>query len=201
MGKVAYICFAFIAVMCLFVIGLAPEVVSLFAPAAYREAIWVIPPVIMSSLFVFMYHFFAPFEFYYKKTSLIAVATCGGAILNIVLNYFFIGIYGYVAAGYTTLVCYIAYALFHFLFMNHICRKEHNGQYPYNAMILLSMSLILLVLGFAFTLTYQNTPIRYGIIASALFTMILFRKKIRKTFKDMIAVRESVMNDKKQSYE
>ena len=190
MARIAYISFAFIGVLSMFIIGAAPEIIAIFAPSDYYEAVWVVPPVVMSVYFMFMYNFFAPFEFYYKRTTFIAIATCVGAALNIGLNLIFIRKFGFVAAGYTTLACYIIYALFHFVFMNLICRKEHNGQYPYSARVLLLMSLVFLVLGFAFTLTYHYTIIRYSIIVVALFIAFLFRRKIVELGKTIFSTRK-----------
>lgn len=48
----------------LLLVALAPEMISLFAPHEYYEAVWIIPPVGISILFGFMYSFFAVFEFY-----------------------------------------------------------------------------------------------------------------------------------------
>lgn len=47
-----------------------------------------------------------------------------GAALNIVLNYVFIKMFGYVAAGYTTFVCYLVYCIGHYIFVEHIIKKK-----------------------------------------------------------------------------
>ncbi len=62
-----------------------------------------------SVFFMFLYPLFANIEFYYEKTKFVMVASCSGALLNILLNYIFIGLYGYYAAGYTTLICYMVF--------------------------------------------------------------------------------------------
>lgn len=197
MGKVAYISFVFVAVISLGLIVLAPEIISLFAPPEYSEAVWIIPPVAMSVFFMFLFHFFSPFEFYYKKTAFIAIATSVGAVANIILNYIFIKIFGYLAAGYTTLACFILYAISHYIFMIHICKKEHNGEKPYNAKIILIISILLIVLGFLFTLTYKVPVVRYTILAVSLLAVFIFRKKIMKMLKTIIATRKSA-NDTAQ---
>ena len=85
-------------------IAFSPELLQIFAPPQYYDALYVIPPIIMSILFIFLYIFFATFEFYKEKSKLIAIASFFGAFLNIVLNYVFIQKFGYKAAGYTTLI-------------------------------------------------------------------------------------------------
>lgn len=96
-----------IALANVILIAFAPEVIAVFAPLEYHDAIWVIPPVAMSVYFMFAYGFFACFEFYYEKTTYISIATSVGAVVNVVLNYIFINIFGYYAARYTILLCYI----------------------------------------------------------------------------------------------
>lgn len=190
LDRIAYPAFAFIAIVNTIVIVFAPEITRIFAPAEYYEAIWVIPPVTMSVFFMFMYSFFAPFEFFYKKTKFIAIATCAGAMLNIVLNYIFINACGYLAAGYTTLVCYIIYAMCHFLFMRKICKSELNSGAPYDAKILLMMSFGFLALGFMMMATYRHNTIRYGIIVIIFVLIIVYRKKITNTAKEILNVRK-----------
>ena len=187
--KVAYPAFIFIAMINIMVIMFAPEVIRIFAPIEYYEAIWVIPPVTMSVFFMFMYNFFAPFEFFYKKTRFIAVATCAGALLNIGLNYIFIKIYGYFAAGYTTLVCYIVYALCHYIFMSRICKNELNERTPYSIKVLLGISIVFIGSSFVMMSTYYYTKIRYSIIIVIFCIFIILRKKIIELPKNLIKLR------------
>ena len=84
-----------VAIVNIGLIALAPEVIAIFAPSSYYDAIWIIPPIAMSVYFMFMYSFFAVFEFYYEKTNYIMFATSFGAIVNIILNYIFISLFGY----------------------------------------------------------------------------------------------------------
>ena len=178
-AKIAYLSLGIIAFVNLAVIAIAPEAVAIFAPKAYHDAIWVIPPVTMSVLFMFSYDLFAKFEFYYEKTKLIAIASVMGALLNIGLNYIFINLYGYFAAGYTTLFCYMAYVLFHYLFMRKICRDKMGGQYVYDTRVLAALYLVFLTFGFGLMATYNYPYIRYGIICLIAIAMLIKRKDIK----------------------
>lgn len=191
LARIAYPAFLFIALVNALVIAFAPEIIKVFAPATYYEAIWVIPPVTMSVFFMFMYSFFAPFEFFYKKTKFIAVATCFGAVLNIFLNYIFINLYGYLAAGYTTLACYIIYALCHYLFMCKICRKESGLKLPYDGKVLVFMSLGFMSLGFVMMCTYNYQIARYLTILVFIVTIFIFRNKLIGMGKEILQVRKS----------
>ena len=139
---------------------------------------------------MFMYSFFAPFEFFYKKTKFIAIATCVAAILNIILNYIFIRIYGYVAAGYTTLFCYIIYTLSHYLFMRKICKEEVETKVPYDSKVLIAISIGFICVGFAMMSTYNYPIIRYGIILLIIVFLILFRNQLIHAGKEILQVRK-----------
>ena len=54
-------------------------------------------------------------ELFYKKTTFATVASTIAAVSNIILNYIFIKLFGFVAAGYTTMVCYALLALLHYI--------------------------------------------------------------------------------------
>lgn len=114
-----------IALLNLLVIGLAPEIISIVAPAQYQEAVWVLPPLAASVVIMFFYQHFVNIEFYFENSRLTAVASCGAAVLNIVLNLIFIPKYGYLAAGYTTLISYFVFGISHYFFMKRICKKKN----------------------------------------------------------------------------
>ena len=189
--KVAYPAFIGIAVVNILLIALAPEAVKIFAPSEYYDAIWVIPPVAMSVYFTFSYTFFAVFEFYYEKTKLIAVATSAGAVLNIVLNYIFIKIFGYYAAGYTTLVCYMVYAAFHMFFMRKICREKLNNEQPYSLRIYGGITAAFLLIGFIFMASYNHIAIRYSMLGIMLAVIAVFHKKIINIIKNILNLKKN----------
>lgn len=190
-APVAYGTLAFIGIMNIFLIAAAPEVVRIFAPPEYYEAIWVVPPVAMSCFFLFMYDYFARFEFYYEKTKKIMLASIFGAILNLVLNYIFIQIWGYIAAAYTTLVCYIVYVFCHYFFMMSICKEKDIHPKIYDNRILLGMSVAFLTISFAIMATYKTDWIRYTIIIVAMVIVVLNYKRIMDVIKKFRNLRNS----------
>ena len=190
LGRVAYPSCIIIVIVNLILIAFAPEAVYLFAPKSYYDAIWIIPPVAMSEFFIYLYFFFAVFEFYYSRTKLIAIATCAGAVLNILLNAFFIKIFGYYAAGYTTLICYIIYAFMHYLFMRIICVKEIGNVKVYVGRIIVGISLVMLIGGVLFLFTYNWPFIRYTTILLMLITMFFLRRKILDMVREVVFVKK-----------
>lgn len=185
LAPVAYGSLALIAGVNILLIAFAPEAVRLFAPKEYYDAIWCIPPVAMSVYFMYCYDLFAKFEFYYSKTHLIATATMIGAAVNITLNWLLIDILGYIAAAYTTLLCYALYAVLHFIAMEKICDREFNGDKPYSGGILLIITTAFVSIGMLFLALYNYTVIRYSACALIILFIIVYRKSIISFIKNI----------------
>lgn len=188
-ASIAYLALIGIAFVNILLIVFAPEIVAIFAPASYHDAIWVIPPVAMSVYFVFSYSLFANFEFYYEKTKFIMAASVIGAVTNIGLNFIFLRIFGYYAAGYTTLFCYILYALFHYLFMRRVNKICMDGVRVYNPKILILISVIFLIIGFSLMMLYRHIVIRYLVIACIIIVIFLKRKTVIKNVKSFMTLK------------
>lgn len=166
------------AILSLGVIVIGPELIRFFAPQEYYEAIWVLPPLILSIFLMLIYMFFIFYEYYFEETKKIMFATMGSAAINIGLNYIFIPQYGYIAAGYTTLFCYIVYAGFHYLVYRRTCQKHGITDMPYNAKLFLFIFVISLILGISATTIYNYPLIRYLIVLVIVIATIMKRKWI-----------------------
>lgn len=188
-GPIMYLSLYVVAAANLLCILVAPEIVAVFAPKTYGEAIWVIPPVAMSVALIFSYDFFARFEFYFEKTRFVMVASVIGAVLNLILNYIFIGVYGYYAAGYTTLFCYFVYIVCHYWNMSRICRKEFPGVKVYDLKRLVVFYAVFVGTGFALMATYRLPVVRYAILAAALVAMVVKRKYIMGKLQKVLKLR------------
>ena len=78
-----------------------------------------------------------------------------GAILNLALNYVFINLFGFVAAGYTTFACFFVYCFGHYLFMEFIMKKK-NHVHLIDIKMLLGLVIVLLALMITMSLTYSS---------------------------------------------
>lgn len=177
-GKVSYGVLGLIALLNMIVVLMAPELLGILAPDSYMAAVWVVPPVTVSVYFTFLYNLFATFEYYYEKTYYVTIATVAGAVLNIVLNAVFIPKFGFVAAGYTTLVCYILYAMAHYFFMKKVTKEQMNGAVIYDARIIIGIGAALVMGAAVIMLFYTKPLIRYGLLAAVLIGMVLKRKAL-----------------------
>ena len=147
---------AIVAMGCIAAMALGPEIIFLFASTDYYEARWVVPPVSASVFFTFVYPLFGNIEFYYEKTKMVMAATTTAAAVNLVLNYFAIQMFGYIAAAYTTLLCYMLLAAAHCINAHMILKKMGMGFRPLlilSGVVCGAMALMLLV--------YDHAAIRY----------------------------------------
>ena len=179
---------------CLLLMLMAPEVVWLFASQKYRDSVYVIPPLAASVFFVYVYNIYSNFEFYFEKRIFITVASVISAIANIILNLIFVPIFGYVAAGYTTLFCYLVYAFAHFFVSYCICEKELNGRQIFQCKCLIVMSVIMVVSCGIVSMLYRNVLIRYMFILMLLVVVLIMRKKIGVLVKDEVINRSFLYN-------
>ncbi len=179
--RVMYPSLILIAAVNILLIAFAPEIIKFFAPNSYYNAIWVVPPVTMSVFFMFLYSFFALFEFYFEKPHYITIATVTGALTNIVLNYFFIDIYGYYAAGYTTLICYMIYALMHYFFMRKVVNDNMGEIKVYDLRVIVIISTVFILISIALLISYNYFWIRYILLLSFIILAIIKRKFLQNT--------------------
>lgn len=184
-GSVSYIVLLMIGLLNVAVILVAPELLWILAPGSYQVAKWVIPPVTVSVYFMFLYNLFVTFEFYFEKTHYVAAATMVGAVLNVFLNAWLIPKLGFVAAGYTTLLCYILYALAHFYFMKKVCDEHLERSKVYDAKVILSIGVGLLTVSVVIMALYNTVIIRYALLLCLSVFAVIKRRIFVGLFKDL----------------
>ena len=181
--SVSIIIAAIMAVMLLGVIALAPEFILIMAGEQYLPAVWVVPPVAMSLLLLFYSQLFINIEFYFEEKHKLVGASILAAVVNIVLNYYGIGKFGFVAAGYTTLISYILFAVCNYLAMNKICREKGIGCDMYDYKALCIIYIVFSIAGFGFSALYSFRIVRLSLIFAVICVGFVFRNKIEKSVK------------------
>lgn len=163
---------------------ISPELVLIFGSSKYADSVFVIPPVAGSVFFIFLYSYLSFPEFYYEKTAFLMIASVFAAVLNLLLNYFFLNKYGFVAAAYTTLVCYVLYSIGHFLVGRSIlCKQSSEHSIVDNKIMLLLSTLIVLSSSFIQFL-FPYPLLRYTAIFSGAVFAFVQREKIIKVIKE-----------------
>lgn len=176
--KISAIIAILMAFLLLGVIWLAPEIILIMGGAKYMEAIWVVPPVAMSVLLLFYSQLFINVEFYYEKKKHLVLASVGSAVVNIVLNAWLIPIFGFVAAGYTTLASYVIFVAANYIAMVRTLKQKEIENDAYNMKLLLAIFAVFAGFTCVAVLLYKLLLIRYIFIGIVLITAFFMRKKI-----------------------
>lgn len=151
-------------VMTWLMVMLAPELISFLGGERYREAIWLIAPVMCGAFANFVGIGYTAIEQFYKKTQCSGYASAITAIINIILNYIFILKFGYMASAYTTAISYLLAAVIHGSFVkkfeqNDVLNFKNNlkmwglifilciiSMYSYNLYFLIRMFITLIII-------------------------------------------------------
>lgn len=174
-----------VAGLCAAAMLLGPEIIRIFASPEYYEAIWIIPPVAGSIFFTFLYNVFVNVELYYEKTGTVTIVTCIGAGCNLLLNYYFIQSFGYIAAGYTTLICYVFFAFAHAKIVSKVLKRNYGKTKGFDYRTLFFLSIIVLAFVIVTTISYNYLALRVLILVSLLLVCIMKKKWIIALLKNL----------------
>lgn len=167
--QAAKLYFGIFLVLIIFILLFAPEAVTILGGKKYVDGIYILPSLLVGCVFQFAYTMYVQIEFYEKRMKMVALGTTTAAIINIILNYFAIPTWGYIAAGYTTLIGYIILFLIHYYtiyklgYSNLFSKKIIFGGLGIS---ILSIPIMLVL--------YQNPLFRYGILLSFIFFVCIF---------------------------
>lgn len=166
------------AVLLLGIIALAPEIIAILGGEQYAEAVWVVPPITMSILLLFYAQLFINVEFYYEEKTMLVWGSIGSAVLNVVLNGLLIPIFGFAAAGYTTLASYIVFVLANYGTYRLVLKRNEITCDAFDLKSLVVLFLGFMALGFTAMALYERPLIRYIIIAAVLLAMAVQYKTV-----------------------
>ena len=184
-GKNAKILLVFVGVSVVLISCFGPEVIMIFAPEEYFDARWIIPPVSLSVYFIFLYPLFSNIEFYFEQNKFVTLASITGALLNILLNYIFIPIFGFIAAGFTTVVCYFFFAAGHCIFHRIVLKKYLPGVKIYDLRFIALFSIIITIATFGIMFLYDLMIVRYILISIIMIVAIIKRRQIIGIWKEI----------------
>lgn len=171
--------------MILCVIWYAPEIIVIMAGEQYKAAIYVVAPVAMSLFLLFYCQLFINVEFYYEEKKMLIYGSIGAALLNIVLNYILIPTCGFVAAGYTTLISYIVFALSNYYTMRLVFQKRQLVDELYNYKGLLLIFAVFMASGFLGVALYGNLMFRITITLIVLGLLVIYRNRFLNALKQI----------------
>ena len=160
----------------LFVALVSPEIINILGTTDYKVAVYVIPVVTIGMFYTFVYDLYASIEFYYGATKYVMFASVIGAVLNIVLNAVFIQMYGFAAAAYTTLGCYLVFMIMHYFFSGKVLREQCITIPVYDNRTVFLLTILISIVSMACMATYPYTAVRV-ILLTLIIGMCILKKK------------------------
>ena len=109
----------------------AKEIIRLMATGGFYDSHRIIPIIVASYVFQGLYFIAVNQIFYIKKTKLLPFATFGAAIINILLNIWWIPAHGIIGAAWATLVSFA----FMFFFTWILANRVYSIRYEYSRII------------------------------------------------------------------
>ncbi|MEF2836999.1 MAG: oligosaccharide flippase family protein [Oscillospiraceae bacterium] len=153
---------------------LTPEVYHIYASRQYWSSTMVIPLFVASYYINFLCTFPVNYEYYHKKTKVVAAVTISASLLNVALNYVLIRTIGMPGAALATALSHGVQ-----LGMHHIyCSRLGRGSYPFPVKVWIKDAAFFLVM-LAFVYAVQNTwLIRWGVGALlGIFELLQIKKR------------------------
>lgn len=170
----------FVGALLIVFMAVAPEAMKILASDKYYEAVYIVPSVTAAVFFMLAYGIFSNVEFYYDANKFTMVMSSIGAITNIILNFVFIRLYGYIMAGYTTLVCYIIFTAAHFIYAQRVAKLK-TGSCVFEGKTILILSSIMGISSIVMTILYHYTYVRYAIFVGLIVVAFINRSRIKTT--------------------
>ena len=164
---------------------LSPELIKIMGTQDYQVAVYVIPVVVLGVYYTFVYDLYASVEFYYGATQYVMYASLIGAGLNFVLNAVFIPLFGFIAAAYTTLVCYLVFMLMHFLFSRKVLKEQNITEAVYDNKTIFGLTGLITMIGLGCMASFPFFWVRMGLIALIIVVCIVKRETIKNILKTM----------------
>lgn len=155
---------------------ISPEIVWIMGGRQYADAATVLMPVMAGCCCNFVYTLYVNVENYLRRPGVISAGTTLVAIINIVLNFVFVEIYGYKAAAYTTLLSYILLLIYHYSMV-----KKFKYSYIYDNKLNMLLVFGICIAALLVRVIYDS-PIRYfavaGYFAITLYILLNNRKSV-----------------------
>ena len=164
---------------------LSPEVIGLLGTSEYSVAVYVIPVVTLGMFYTFIYDLYASLEFYYGATQYVMYASIIGAVLNIILNLVFIPIFGFIAAAYTTLVCYMIFMIMHYLFSQRVLKEKKIDASIYDNKYVFILSVAVTIMCLGCMATFNHFIIRIMLVALITTFVVLKREVIMNMIREI----------------
>ena len=153
---------------------LTPEVFHVYAGRDFWSGTAVIPLFVGSYYINFLCTFPVNFEYFHKKTKVVAAVTIGSSLLNIGLNYLLIKAIGMPGAALATVLSHGLQLTLHHIY----CRRLGQGRYPFPMKVWVKYAAVFLLV-FGFVYAAENVwLLRWGLGAVlGMFELLQIKKR------------------------
>ncbi|MBP5489019.1 MAG: oligosaccharide flippase family protein [Lachnospiraceae bacterium] len=162
-------------------LAIGPEIIHILGGQKYKDAIYLLPPNILCGIFTVLTATFVNIETYNKKPRYAAILTGGVAALNVVLDILGVYLFGYMAVCYATVLCLLLLCVLHYRVTLKMEIKEILSAKTFAAVLIAAIMLIPTAL-----LLYQNTVVRYSVIAVCFLVVVAIAIYKREEIKHLI---------------
>lgn len=156
----------------------APEIMALLAPPEYLEGMYAIPPVAACVMLMTLFNLFVTVEYYYEQTKLVMIASAIAAIANVFLNWLLLPIFDYIAAAYTTLLCYFILSVGHYFLMKLALKRNKCESGIFEGKTIFGAAIALVTLVLSSVLIYPYPIARYFAILVMAMAGLINREKL-----------------------
>lgn len=173
------------SVITLAFICLSPEVIGVLFPTQYYEAALCIPALAVGAFYNYVSGLPTSVESYYEKTKGIAFSMICSTGLNVFLNYYFIGHFGYIVCAYTTAASYLVYASLNGVFSRKVMRQVGLKAGLYNKRLIFAVCIAVIPASAIVTTLYPYPAVRYSLIGITLAIALWKRRWITEAVNPM----------------
>jgi len=181
----------------IFLIIFSKELISLIADKEYHGAIVVFPVIIITNVFNGLYFFFVrPLLFLKNSTKFVSIATVTTAVVNILLNYFFIINFGIIGAAWATFISILIKVGLVFYF----AQKKYFIKYEYKRLFILVGTITTSIICFII-FEFLNFNMLYSVLLKIIvFILLISLLFLARFFKkeEFMFVNNTIFNLKKK---
>lgn len=161
-----------------FLILYGMEIGKLLSAEAYHASLSIIPWIVIGHFFVGISPFSKNAILYEKKTYITALLTFGAGVVNVMLNMYFIPLYGGIAAAYTTLATYMLLFLTEYLVVKYFIKLAIIPLKTFLLPLVVILGVIMIDQKIFSYLEWSVLMLLYKLFVLFLIGLILFQKQI-----------------------
>lgn len=157
---------------------ISPEILRILTTKEYYDAVCMMPAILIGVYFTAVYSLYGNILMYYKKSVAIMLCTCLTAVINVMLNYIFISLFGYMAAAYTTFISFVILAVLQERMQFKVTKRE---VIPIKSVVFISIGVCIICL--TINVLYKKIMIRYFLLAIIFIICLFYRRKLKDVLK------------------